>query len=150
MSDLTTPLIGLPVLGAGEGATRSRSTTKAATPVAEVSKPVQLFVNPSFRFDPSVGLVVIEFHNDIGKVENSIPSQRQLAAYRNHQAALPGEQDPAAAKLADAGTANPAFVQPSTSPPSTAPPASSPAVASPTVASRTAIPSPGDGKTPAG
>jgi hypothetical protein len=51
-------------------------------------------VNPSFQFDPTVGLVVIEFHNNAGALTNSIPTQKQLAAYRDNQATLPGEQTP--------------------------------------------------------
>ena len=73
-----------------------RNSTPAQTPAAAEAKPVQLFANPSFRFDPSVGLVVIEFHDDAGNVENSIPSQRQLAAYRTHQQTLPGQRAPGA------------------------------------------------------
>ena len=64
------------------------------------AKPVPLFVNPSFQFDPTVGIVVIDFHNDTGAVTNSIPSQRQLEAYRTHREALPGEQAPPASKPA--------------------------------------------------
>lgn len=74
--------------------------TPAPTPAA---KPVPLFVNPSFQFDPTVGIVVIDFHNNSGVVTNSIPSQRQLEAYRTHREALPGEQTPPAPKPPPAG-----------------------------------------------
>ena len=65
-----------------------------AIPVAPEAKPVQLYINPSFRFDPTVGLVVIEFHDNTGAVSNSIPSQRQLEAYRTGQQTPPGEPAP--------------------------------------------------------
>ena len=38
--------------------------------------------NPQLRLDPALGLVVIEFRDDAGTVTTSIPSQRQLEAYR--------------------------------------------------------------------
>ena len=38
--------------------------------------------NPSAHFDPSVGLVVLEFHDTAGAVSHSIPSAEQLRAYR--------------------------------------------------------------------
>jgi hypothetical protein len=68
---------------------------KAESPApAPMAKPAPLYVNPDIKFDPSVGLVVIEFHNDTGKLVDSIPNQRQLDAYRLHQTALPGEATP--------------------------------------------------------
>ena len=38
--------------------------------------------NPQLRLDPALGLVVIEFRDTDGAVTSSIPSQRQLNAYR--------------------------------------------------------------------
>jgi hypothetical protein len=38
--------------------------------------------NPSLRLDPSLGLVVLEFHSGSGAVTTSIPSQHQLEAYQ--------------------------------------------------------------------
>ena len=38
--------------------------------------------NPQMRLDPALGLVVIEFRDTSGAVTTSIPSQRQLSAYR--------------------------------------------------------------------
>jgi hypothetical protein len=95
MSNQLSIQAGLAVSGSGENTARSRSTEATPTPA---TKPVPLFVNPSFQFDPTVGIVVIEFHDAKGAVSNSIPSQRQLAAYRNHQATPPGEQTSAAPK----------------------------------------------------
>jgi hypothetical protein len=77
----------------GSGAP-ARGGTPAQTPATPAAKPVPLFVNPSFQFDPTIGIVVIDFHDNAGKVTNSIPSQRQLEAYRAHREALPGQQAP--------------------------------------------------------
>ncbi len=41
--------------------------------------------NPSLRLDSQLGLVVIEFRNDSGMVTESIPTQRQLQAYRDSE-----------------------------------------------------------------
>ena len=49
-----------------------------------MAKPALPFTNPDLRLDPALGLVVIEFHDDSGKLTNSIPSQRQIDAYRQH------------------------------------------------------------------
>jgi hypothetical protein len=85
----------LPIRGSGDSTAPSRSAAPAEAPAA---KPVPLFVNPSFKFDPTVGLVVIDFHNDSGAVTDSIPSQRQLEAYRTHRETPPGEPAPPAPK----------------------------------------------------
>lgn len=53
-----------------------------ATPAA---KPSRSYVNPTLRLDAALGLVVIEFRDDSGKLTASIPSQRQIEAYRSHQ-----------------------------------------------------------------
>lgn len=47
-------------------------TTTAASPVP----------NPNLLLDPGLGVVVIEFRDQVGIVTNSIPSQRQIQAYR--------------------------------------------------------------------
>jgi hypothetical protein len=91
MSNPSSIPAGLPVVGSGNSTAPSRTPTPAPPAVAQETKPVQLFVNPSYRFDPTVGLVVIEFHNDSGGLSNSIPSQRQLEAYRLHRDTLPGD-----------------------------------------------------------
>jgi hypothetical protein len=38
--------------------------------------------NPRLRLDGSLGMVVIEFRDSVGDVANTIPSPRQIAAYR--------------------------------------------------------------------
>jgi hypothetical protein len=81
---------GLPLRGSGDGTAPTRNTASAPAPVpVPAAKPVPLFVNPSFKFDSTVGLVVIDFHDDTGRVTNSIPSQQQLDAYRSHRDTVP-------------------------------------------------------------
>jgi hypothetical protein len=84
---------GLSTSGSGYTPAPSRTSAPAASG-EEPAKPVALFVNPSFHFDPTVGLEVIQFHDATGTVNSTIPSARQLAAYRSHQATPPGEQAP--------------------------------------------------------
>jgi hypothetical protein len=93
---------GLPVSGSGISAAPTRSS---APTTASTAKPVALFVNPSFRFDPTVGIEVIQFHDATGTVSNTIPSARQLQAYRTHQQTPPGEQTPTIPKAVDGKTA---------------------------------------------
>lgn len=38
--------------------------------------------NPRLRLDAPLGMVVIEFRDQVGEVANTIPSPRQMAAYR--------------------------------------------------------------------
>jgi hypothetical protein len=40
-------------------------------------------VNATLALDPEVGVVVIEFRNEVGTVVSSIPSAQQLTAYRD-------------------------------------------------------------------
>jgi hypothetical protein len=49
--------------------------------------------------------VVIEFHDNTGAVSNSIPSQRQLEAYRTGQEIPPTEQPSPTPRAADGKTA---------------------------------------------
>ncbi len=51
-----------------------------ATPPAAPTLPVR---NPSLRLAPELGLVVIEFRDSGGQVTQSIPSERELDAYRS-------------------------------------------------------------------
>jgi hypothetical protein len=94
LSAMSNPLSIQGALPFGGSHTASPSSPITPTPVASPSKPVPLFVNPSYQFDPTVGLVVLEFHNDTGAISNSIPTQRQLEMYRTHQAIPPNEQPP--------------------------------------------------------
>jgi hypothetical protein len=88
MSNQLSIQAALSIHSPGDDAAPSRRSAPSAAPAA---KPVPLFVNPSFEFDPTVGLVVIDFHNNSGAVTDSIPSQRQLEAYRTHRESPPGE-----------------------------------------------------------
>ena len=38
--------------------------------------------NPSLRLDGALGMVIIEFHSEAGTITGSIPTERQLEAYR--------------------------------------------------------------------
>lgn len=73
-----------PFHGASESPVPVRAAVPPTAGVAANGKPAELFANPGFRFDPAAGLVVIEFLDNAGKVTDSIPSQRQLDAYRSH------------------------------------------------------------------
>jgi hypothetical protein len=77
--------------------------------------------NPRLRLDGSLGMVVIEFRDAVGDVANTIPSPRQIAAYRAAAVSdapvpvgiaerpVPGVSAPAAPELPPpAATAEPA------------------------------------------
>ena len=88
--DLTVPAL------AGQQAAQIAPTppARAVTEGAPVASGPQ-YPNPSLRLDRGLGLVVIEFHAHGGEVTRSIPSQRQLDAYRSHQIdTLPGARAP--------------------------------------------------------
>jgi hypothetical protein len=86
---------GLPVTGSV-----ASPLSTPSVPRAPETKPVQLYANPSFRLDPTVGLVVMELHDNTGAV-TTIPSQRQLEAYRTGQQTPPGEQPPPTPQATD-------------------------------------------------
>lgn len=48
--------------------------------------------NPSLRIEPTLGLVVFELRDGAGEVTRSVPTERELRAYRT--AALRGEDTP--------------------------------------------------------
>lgn len=53
--------------------------------------------NPRLRMDSSLGMVVIEFRDAAGKVSTSLPTERELQAYRaavNYRAELPANLRP--------------------------------------------------------
>ena len=80
-----------------QAASETTAEPKAAPfPTPHISHPAptsQPYTNPSLHLDASLGLVVIEFRDEAGAITSSIPSQRQIEAYRMHQEALPGSQD---------------------------------------------------------
>jgi hypothetical protein len=64
----------------------TRMVPRAAPPVrheAEAIPPqAPVTPNPRLRLDGTLGMVVIEFRDSVGDVANTIPSPRQIAAYR--------------------------------------------------------------------
>jgi hypothetical protein len=66
---------------------KSEAIANHATPTPAASS--QPYLNPSLRLDAALGLVVIEFRDASGSITSSIPSQRQLEAYRQHELASP-------------------------------------------------------------
>jgi len=56
-----------------------------------------LVANPTLRFDVASGLVVIEFHDAAGDVTTSVPTLRQLEAYRVWGQPTPGPPPPSQA-----------------------------------------------------
>jgi hypothetical protein len=104
MSNMLSIQPGLPLRGSGDSTAPPRNTAPPpGPPPAPAAKPVPLFVNPSFQFDSSVGLVVVDFHDDTGRVTNSIPSQQQLDAYRSHRATLPRQGPPPVTESSSTG-----------------------------------------------
>jgi hypothetical protein len=47
-------------------------------------------VNPGFHLDPALNIVVLQFYDAEGNVTQSIPSQKQLDAYRTDDGASAG------------------------------------------------------------
>lgn len=99
-----------------------------AAPAQPATTQVRL-LNPALRIDSALGLVVTEFYNDAGIVAASIPTARQLDAYRIYGRSA-GTTTPApigtafttAATGADRNvqaTANVASAAPANGPPST-------------------------------
>ena len=90
--------------------------------------------NPQLRLDAALGLVVIEFRDESGTVTTSIPSQRQLDAYRMWEqqhnappATLPGD---AAGHTVGCASRQPAGISAAEGGPATV--AAGPAIAAPT------------------
>ena len=79
-------LVVRPLVISGLGVEMDRHPSAgAAEPPATVPTPISQRANPSLRLDPALGLVVIEFRNEAGKVTESFPDTRQLDAYRAAQ-----------------------------------------------------------------
>lgn len=68
------------------GASENSADPRAGTPMPPAPAPLEQgagpMPNPQLRLDAALGLVVIEFRDNSGTVTTSIPSQRQLEAYR--------------------------------------------------------------------
>ena len=83
-----------PPIHGTETPARTGAPTRENAP--QSAKPVQPFTNPALRLEPALGLIVIEFHDDTGKLTSSIPNQRQIDAYRMHEETPPGQVAPKA------------------------------------------------------
>jgi hypothetical protein len=88
-SDVSVKAVG-PVLGASEHPAGPQSP-KLTPPAQAPPAPALIVANPSLRFDPVSGLVVIEFHDSAGDVTTSIPTLQQLEAYRIWGQPVPSE-----------------------------------------------------------
>jgi len=92
------PITAVPATGTspdGSAATQGRSnTTGEAT--ASGSQKVVSTANPSYVLDLGLGLVVLQYYDQSGNVTSSIPSERQLQAYRDG-GVTPGTSSAAAA-----------------------------------------------------
>ncbi|MDN3568271.1 hypothetical protein QWZ14_28155 [Paeniroseomonas aquatica] len=96
--------------------------------------------NPSLRLDPALGIIVMEFRDRSGSVETTLPTERELEAYRSaatrgHREAAglraspsPGQapSGPAPSGLAEAERAHPEQTPARTAPPPPARPATPP------------------------
>jgi hypothetical protein len=81
---------------------------EAAAPSAQPGAATPPVVNPSLRFDIKLGLVVVEFFDESGKVANSVPSPQKLKAYEAGLAGGPGSAAaPAPEKDPSAGSGEP-------------------------------------------
>lgn len=79
----TPPTIGRtsePLHGASPGA--GLTPPLAARPKAAEADAASAWPNPSLRLDPALGIIVMEFRNKSGGVESTLPTQRELDAYR--------------------------------------------------------------------
>ena len=81
-SDLSVQAVAVPRAGSDGVAEPKTATASEAPPQARSAVPPKPIINPTLRLEPSLGLVVIEFHNDTGSITTSIPSQRQIEAYQ--------------------------------------------------------------------
>ncbi|HVC61420.1 MAG TPA: hypothetical protein VND19_13795 [Acetobacteraceae bacterium] len=95
-NDLNVKPVG-PVLGASENPAGPKP--EMFTPLAQAppAAPTPVLVaNPTLRFDVASGLVVIEFHDQAGAITTSVPTLRQLEAYRVWSPPARGQDAPAA------------------------------------------------------
>jgi hypothetical protein len=83
-NDLTVQAITA-VRAASDSADVAKTAAYESTPQSAQPATALPIANPTLRFDPSLGLVVIEFRNDSGAVTTSVPSERQIAAYQQWQ-----------------------------------------------------------------
>ena len=58
-----------------------QTTTAAPTPTVNEALTSPAHTSPSLELDAAIGIVVIQYRNQSGQIELSIPSQQQLEAY---------------------------------------------------------------------
>ena len=91
-ADLTISPIA-PLTGfTGGTAPRTQTTTASEAAVAS-PPPTPIYTNPDIHIDPATNLVVMEFRNSAGAVQDQFPSPQQLAAYRQGSLTQPGSTD---------------------------------------------------------
>jgi hypothetical protein len=78
------PITAVPATGTQDGsvATQVQSAAATGTSSSSSSKVVST-ANPSYVLDLGLGLVVLQYHDNSGDVISSIPTERQLQAYRD-------------------------------------------------------------------
>ncbi len=78
------PITAVPATGTQDGsvATQVQSATATGTTSSSSSKVIST-ANPSYVLDLGLGLVVLQYHDNNGDVTSSIPTERQLQAYRD-------------------------------------------------------------------
>ena len=89
-TDLSVQAVG-PVVGASENPAQPKPETFTPPAQAPPQPSPVMVANPTLRFDVASGLVVIEYHDAAGDVTTSIPTLRQLEAYRHWSQPLPGQ-----------------------------------------------------------
>lgn len=77
----TTGRTSEPLHGTSSGA--GSPSPSAAKPKAAEADAASAWPNPSLRLDPALGIIVMEFRNKSGGVESTLPTQRELDAYRS-------------------------------------------------------------------
>jgi hypothetical protein len=92
------------VAGASENPAEPRAVLPVPPAHAPPAHPSLPIPNPQLRLDPALGLVVIELRDDHGMV-TSIPSERQLQAYKVWDQPKPGAQTAPQADAAHARAA---------------------------------------------
>jgi hypothetical protein len=89
-TDLSVQAVG-PVLGSSENPAQPKPETFTPPAQAPPQPAPVVIANPTLRFDVASGLVVIEYRDPSGDVTTSIPTLRQLEAYRQWSHPLPGQ-----------------------------------------------------------
>lgn len=82
----------------------ARRASQPGLPTPQLGDVAQIKPNTSLSFDALTGLVVVEFRNLAGEVQGTVPTARQLAAYR--ASALTGAPLPPGLEPAGASGAN--------------------------------------------